>query len=54
MSESIPMVTLPESELRRLLEERARLREQVTDLQVRGTELLLENRELARLVKGTQ
>ena len=42
-------ITLDEEELRQLLNERDHLRKQVTELQVRNTELIEAERELKRL-----
>lgn len=44
-------IAIDEDELRRLLNERDRLREQVTELQARGTELVQENRALVKVVR---
>ncbi len=48
MVNGIPMLYIPELEFRRLLNEVARLRLQVTELQARGTELVHELRDAQR------
>lgn len=47
-------ITIDEESLRRLLNDNDHMRKQVTELQQRGTELLMENRDLKKEVTKLQ